>query len=82
MRWCVEASTLEGPRALLELTGLRRDAASVIFDLPGYRVIDAVDLPLCGRRVKVQSDEVADGCPVCGVVSSRIHARTMQQARR
>ena len=35
--------------------GSRRDAASVIFNLPGYRVIDAVDLPLGGRRVKVEA---------------------------
>jgi hypothetical protein len=27
----------------------------VIFNLPGYRVIDAVDLPLGGRRVKLWS---------------------------
>jgi len=26
----------------------------VIFNLPGYLVIEAVDLPLGGRRVKVQ----------------------------
>ena len=44
----------KGPRAVFEPTGSRRDAASVIFNLPGYRVIDAVDLPLGGRRVKVQ----------------------------
>ena len=31
---------------MCESTGRRRDAASVIFDLPGYRVIGAVDLPL------------------------------------
>ena len=41
----------------------RRDAASVIFNLPDYHVIDAVDLPSGGRRVIVQADTVADGCP-------------------
>ena len=30
---------------MFELTGSRRDAASVIFNLPGYRVVEAVDLP-------------------------------------
>ena len=32
-----------------------RDAASLIFNLPGYDVIDAVDLPCGGRRVVVQA---------------------------
>ena len=51
---------------MCESTGRRRDAASVIFDLPGYRVIGAVDLPLNGCRVIVKADQVADGCLACG----------------
>jgi transposase len=66
---------------VFEPTGSRRDAASVIFNLPGYRVIDAVDLPLGGRRVKVQPIDRDDGCPACGVVSSRVHAWTEHQVR-
>jgi hypothetical protein len=66
---------------LFEPTGLRRDAASVIFNLPGYRVIDAVDLPLGGRRVKVQPVDLDAGCPDCGVVSARVHAWTVQRVR-
>ena len=67
--------------------GLRRDAAGVIFNLPGYRVVDAVDLPLGGRRVKGQTVDLADGCPVCGVhtVSMRTEAtfhRLTAKARR
>jgi len=53
----------------------------VIFNLPGYRVVEAVDLPLGGRRVKIQPVEVADGCPGCGVVSSRLHAWVEQRVR-
>jgi transposase len=53
----------------------------VIFNLPGYRVIDAVDLPLGGRRVKVQPVDLDDGCPECGVVSSRVHAWSVQRVR-
>lgn len=60
---------------------LQRDAASVIFNLPGYRVIDAVDLPLGGRRVKLQADTVEDGCPDCGVLSARVHSWTVQRVR-
>jgi transposase len=66
---------------VFEPTGLRRDAASVIFNLPGYRVIDAVDLPLGGRRVKVQPVDLDDGCPECGVISGRVHAWVSQRVR-
>jgi len=38
-------------------------------------------LPLGGRRVKVQPVDLADGCPVCGVVSGRVHAWTVQRVR-
>jgi transposase len=53
----------------------------VIFNLPGYRVVDAVDLRLGGRRVKVEPVEVEDGCPACGVVSSRVHGWVEQRVR-
>jgi transposase len=66
---------------LFEPTGSRRDAASVIFNLPEYRVVEAVDLRLGGRRVKVEPVEVEDGCPACGVVSSRVHAWVEQRVR-
>ena len=75
------ASIEERATSLFEPMGSQRDAASVIFNLPGYRVVDAVDLPLGGRRVKVQPADVADGCPDCGVVSARVHAWTEQQVR-
>jgi transposase len=66
---------------VFEPTGSPRDAASVIFNLPGYRVIEAVDLPLGGRRVKVEAVIGDEGCPACGVVSSRVHAWTVQRIR-
>jgi transposase len=66
---------------VFEPTGSRRDAASVIFNLPGYRVIDAVDLPLGGRRIKIEPVGLDDGCPGCGVVSSRVHAWVAQRVR-
>jgi len=53
----------------------------VIFNLPGYRVVDAVDLPLGGRRVMVQPVDFADGCPSCGVISARVHAWIVQRVR-
>jgi hypothetical protein len=36
-------------------TGSSRDAASVLFDLPGYRVLEAVDLPGGGREVVIEA---------------------------
>ncbi|MGP9584011.1 ISL3 family transposase, partial [Brachybacterium sp. AOP35-5H-19] len=51
-----------------ENTGSQRDAASTIFNLPNYRVIDAVDLPDGGRRVVIAST-VPPGCPSCGVLA-------------
>jgi transposase len=59
----------------------RRAAASVVFNLPGYDVIDAVDLPLGGRRVVVQAVERDEGCPDCGVISTRVHAWVKQRVR-
>lgn len=64
-----------------EPTCSQRDAASVIFDLPGYVVLDALDLPCGGRRVVVQAVERDEGCPDCGVVSSRVHAWTRQRVK-
>ncbi len=61
--------------------GSRRDAASVIFNLPDYHVIDAIDLPLGGRRVIVRADTVGEGCPDCGVVSERVHAWCRQRVK-
>ena len=66
---------------MTEPTCLQRDAASVIFNLPNYHVIDAVDLPSGGRRVIVQSDTIADGCPDCGVMSQRVHAWSRQHVK-
>lgn len=65
-----------------EPTCSQRDAASVVFNLPGYDVIEAVDLPLGGRRrVVVQAIDRDEGCPDCGVISTKVHAWVKQQVR-
>ncbi|MBP2409466.1 ISL3 family transposase [Brachybacterium fresconis] len=63
-----------------ENTGSQRDAASTIFNLPNYRVIDAVDLPDGSRRVVIAST-VPPGCPSCGALATQVHSRRMQQVR-
>jgi len=63
-----------------EPTVSQRDAASTLFNLPGYRVIDAIDTASGGRRVLIVSTE-PPGCPACGVISTRVHQRTRQRVR-
>src|SRR5690625_7670927 len=56
---CCQTSSFRRTRAVIEHMCSQprdgRDAASIVFDLPGYDVVDAVDLPLGGRRVVVQA---------------------------
>ena len=61
-------------------TGSQRDAASTIFNLPNYRVIEAIDLPDGDRRVVIAST-VPPGCPSCGVLATKVHSRRSQQGR-
>lgn len=64
---------------MIEATGSPREAASVLFDLPGYRVIDAIDRPGQLRQVTVASVEAEAACPSCGVPSARVHQRVRQR---
>lgn len=65
---------------MFEPTGSQRDAASAIFNLPDYRVIDAVSDVGDVRRVEVESTD-PPGCPVCGVLAGRVHSRRRQRLR-
>src|SRR5665647_575803 len=58
--------------------GVRGDAASTLFNLPDYRVVDAVDLPGGGRRVQVETTS-PPGCPACGVLATKVHSRRLQR---
>ena len=62
-----------------EATGSQREAASVLFDLPGYCVIDAVDRPGQLRLVTIASTASEAACPSCGVLSARVHQRRRQR---
>lgn len=65
---------------MYEPTRPSRDAASLIFNLPDYRVIAATDVVGGGRRVEVEST-APPGCPGCGVLASRVHSRRRQRLR-
>jgi transposase len=62
-----------------EATGSQREAASVLFDLPGYRVVDAIDRPGQLRQVTIAATEMEAACPSCGVLSARVHQRVQQR---
>jgi transposase len=51
----------------------------VLFDLPGYRVIDAVDRPGQLRLVTIAGTASEAACPSCGVPSARVHQRVRQR---
>jgi transposase len=65
---------------LNEPTGVARDAATSIFNLPDYRVISVTVLVDGRRRIIVETDQ-PPGCPTCGVVSSRRKERRFQRIR-
>lgn len=69
------------PRICPAVEDPARDAASVVFNLAGYTVLEAVDLPLGGRRVVVTAQDQHDACPDCGVLATRVHQRIRQRVK-
>ena len=65
---------------MFEPRGSQRGAASAIFNLPDYRVIDAVTGAEGVGLVEVEST-APPGCPVCGVLAGRVHSRRRQRLR-
>lgn len=63
-----------------EPTGFQRDAASTIFNLSDYRVLEAANLPGGGRRIVVEATS-PPGCPGCGVIAEKVHSRRRQRVR-
>ncbi len=55
------------------------DAASVLFNLPEYRVIDVISHERFGREVFIETPVPEAGCPGCGVLTSRVHQRMRQR---
>lgn len=65
---------------MIEPTALRPDAATTVFNLPGYRVTSAEVLACGQRRIRVESVLEA-GCRGCGVISARRHSHRLQRVR-
>ena len=58
------------------------DAASILFNLPGYRVVSAA--PASGdqpRRVLIETIQAEGACPACGVFSAKVQARPVQHVK-
>lgn len=58
------------------------DAASILFNLPDYRVVSAT--PATGdqpRRVVIETIAAEGACPSCGVLSARVQARPVQHVK-
>jgi hypothetical protein len=64
---------------LIEPTGIAADAATVLFNLPDYRV-NSTSVTAGRRHVIVESDQ-PPGCRACGVISSRRKERRLQRLR-
>ncbi|UKA77320.1 ISL3 family transposase [Arthrobacter sp. FW306-07-I] len=62
-----------------EPTGVAADAATILFNLPDYRVISTT-ITAGRRQVIVETDELP-GCPSCGVIASRRKERRFQRLR-
>lgn len=65
---------------MLKPTVAAEDAASLIFNLPAYRVTATVLLPDGVRHVTVETT-FPPGCPSCGVVAFRVKERRCQRLR-
>ncbi len=57
------------------------DAASILFNLPGYRVLSVHRDDDGHRQVLVESEEAEGACPSCGVLTSRVQARPRQRVK-
>ncbi len=57
------------------------DRTTVMFALPGFRVLDVTEDDAGGRLVLVETVATEGGCPSCGVLSSRIKDRPTSRAK-
>ncbi|MFJ6314437.1 ISL3 family transposase [Pseudarthrobacter oxydans] len=64
---------------MIEPTGVAADAATILFNLPDYRVISTA--VIAGRRQVIIETDQLPGCPTCGVIASRRKERRLQRLR-
>jgi transposase len=57
------------------------DRTTLLFALPGFRVLDVTAEPDGGRRVTVETVAAEGGCPKCGVLSALIKDRPTSRAK-
>ncbi len=57
------------------------DATTLLFALPGYRVLDVSAEPDGGRRVLVETATSEAACPACGMFSSRVQDRAVRRVK-
>ena len=65
---------------MAEPIGSRRDAASALFNLSGYRVIAVGEEPIIGRWVDIEVSG-RPFCPACGAAGSKVHSSRSQRVR-
>jgi len=58
-----------------------RSAASVLFNLPEYDVVEVTRDEQGDRRVVISTQGLEAPCPGCGVLTARVHQRTTQRVR-
>lgn len=59
--------------------GAASSAASVLFNLPDYEVVEVIRDQDGSRSVVIATAIYEAACPACGVLSSRVHQRTVQR---
>jgi hypothetical protein len=64
---------------LIEPTGVAADAGTIVFNLPGYRVI-STSVIAGVRQVIIETDQ-PPGCPSFGVIASGRKERRVQRLR-
>jgi transposase len=57
------------------------DGTTLLFALPGYRVVEVVREDDGGRRVLVEALAEEAACPRCGVFTSRVHDRPVRRVK-
>src|SRR3712207_9365358 len=57
------------------------DGTTLLFDLPGFRVLDVEDLGAAGRVALIETTSLTAGCPDCGVVQGGVHERPIVALR-